>query len=83
MYVVDNIALMPTLLSYTYIYVSWTCLFAALVCVLKWISIQPNTQNSSDGDIVKSIQEAKIIVTTTKFLLFSSGISLILHFILS
>jgi len=86
-YILLGILIMLTSISSAYIYVSWTSLFASVLCLLKWISVQPNTQNSSvpqnDGDIVKSMQTAKILVILTKFFLFSSVIFLILHFILS
>lgn len=86
-YILLGILIMLTSISSAYIYVSWTSLFASVLCLLKWISVQPNTQNSlvpqNDGDIVKSMQTAKILVILTKFFLFSSVIFLILHFILS
>ena len=75
------------IIKYIFIYLSWICLFASVLCILRWIGFQRNTQKnsqvSSECSVTDETRHTKILVMLIKFFLISSILLLIMHFVFS
>jgi len=71
------------------LYVSWVALFLSVVCILKWLQLQPrvlalrqsvsNTENSTESATLEKIEKGMRVAI--KVLLVMSIVFLILHFV--
>ena len=75
------------IIKYIFIYLSWICLFASVLCILRWIGFQRNTQKnsqvSSECSVTDETRHTKILVMLIKFFLILSIVLLIMHFVFS